>query len=78
MPTIFRNNGIRFFFWSNEGNEPMHIHFEKGDAHGKCWIEPDLEINYFFGFTNSETKAIEKEIEQNIELIKTRWNEYFN
>ncbi|MBI5120299.1 MAG: DUF4160 domain-containing protein [Rhodospirillales bacterium] len=30
MPVIFRWNGIRFFFYSNEGNprEPMHIHAE--------------------------------------------------
>ncbi|MGF6267191.1 hypothetical protein OKW49_008185 [Paraburkholderia youngii] len=28
MPVVFRYNGIRFFFYSNEGDprEPVHIH----------------------------------------------------
>ncbi|MBC7467314.1 MAG: DUF4160 domain-containing protein [Bdellovibrio sp.] len=26
MPTILRKNGFRFFFYSNEGEEPAHIH----------------------------------------------------
>ncbi len=30
MPVVFRYKGIRFFFYSNEGNplEPRHIHAE--------------------------------------------------
>ena len=26
MPTILRKNGFRFFFYSNERNEPPHVH----------------------------------------------------
>ncbi len=32
MPTVLLINGYRFFFFSNEGNEPRHIHVEKGDV----------------------------------------------
>jgi len=37
MPVVFRYKGIRFFFYSNEGNplEPMHIHAESGDGETK-------------------------------------------
>ena len=28
MPTVLRSNGIRFFFYSSENNEPPHIHVE--------------------------------------------------
>ncbi|MGQ9799786.1 MAG: DUF4160 domain-containing protein [Ignavibacterium sp.] len=30
MPTILFINGWRFFFYSNEMNEPIHIHFQNG------------------------------------------------
>ena len=32
MPTILFVQGWRFHFYSNEGNEPMHVHAVKGDA----------------------------------------------
>jgi len=28
VPTILKIRGYRFFFFSREGNEPEHIHFE--------------------------------------------------
>jgi len=31
MPTALRVDDYRFFFFSNEGNEPVHIHVESGD-----------------------------------------------
>ena len=32
MPTVFRQDGFRFFFYSNEGDprEPVHVHAMKG------------------------------------------------
>jgi hypothetical protein len=41
MPTILYVQGWRFHFYSNEGNEPMHVHAEKGDAECKYWLYPD-------------------------------------
>lgn len=31
MPTVFRDGGFRFFFYSNEGDprEPVHVHVER-------------------------------------------------
>lgn len=31
-PTILYTRGWRVFIFPNEGNEPMHVHTEKGDA----------------------------------------------
>lgn len=33
MPTGLGPAGYRFFFFSNEGNEPPHIPVERGDAY---------------------------------------------
>lgn len=40
MPTILFINGFRFFFYSNENNEPAHIHVKKADAEAKIWLAP--------------------------------------
>ena len=42
MPTVLLVQGWRFFFHSNEGNEPVHIHARKGDAECKHWLKPDV------------------------------------
>lgn len=40
MPTVRRIGSVRFFFYSNEGSEPPHIHVEQGDALAKFWLDP--------------------------------------
>lgn len=77
MPTILFLYGFRFFFYSNESNEPCHIHITKGNANGKIWIEPVLGIAYLHGFTNAEEKQIIEIVEANYELFKIKWHEYF-
>ena len=78
MPTVLLLYGIRFYFYSLEGNEPIHIHAVQGDANGKIWIEPQIEIAYFHNFTKSEEIDIMGAVETNISLIKTKWNEHFS
>jgi hypothetical protein len=45
MPTVFREQGFRFFFCSNEGSprEQVHIHVDKDDMEAKFWLEPGSE-----------------------------------
>jgi hypothetical protein len=35
VPTILRAQGYRFFFFSNEGDEPPHIHVERAECAAK-------------------------------------------
>ncbi len=39
MPTILLIMGWRFFFYSNERNEPIHIHCRKGEKESKYWLD---------------------------------------
>lgn len=78
MPTLLFIYGFRFFFYSNENNEPIHIHIEKANANGKVWLEPNIEIAYMFGFSSKETKDIMEIIEVNYSQFKAKWNEHFN
>jgi hypothetical protein len=76
MPTVFYSNGFRFFFYSNENDEPIHVHVEKGDGYGKIWLEP-IEADYFYGFNAQEKRFIQKIVNENTELFKQKWYEYF-
>ena len=76
MPVVLFVNGFRFFFFSNENDEPVHIHVEKGDAAEKFWLSsPELEYN--FGFSSRELRQIKELTEKNRLLFIQKWNEYF-
>ncbi len=75
MPTIFRHHGYRFFFFSREGEEPIHVHIESAEKYAKFWLEP-LSLAESHGYSRSELKEIRLLIEQNEDLIRTTWNEY--
>lgn len=77
MPTVFRAKGFRFFFFSNEGTEPVHIHVEKGDAYAKVWINPVI-LAYNRGFMGQELRQVLDLTESNQEIITNSWDEYFN
>ena len=76
MPTILRVKGIRFFFFSNEGSEPIHIHVESGDKYAKFWLEP-VALSRNIGFNGSELTRIHDLIHEHIKLFKEKWNEHF-
>ena len=77
MPTILTVSGFRFFFYSGDKNEPIHIHVTKGSATGKIWLEPEISIAYMVGFNNKDIRDIIKVVINNNESFKLKWNEYF-
>lgn len=77
MPRLFVIHGFRFFFFSNEGTEPMHVHVAKAERYEKFWMNPvTLARNY--KFTSSELRKIIDIIEQRKKEIEEKWNGYFN
>lgn len=77
MPTIFRDGAFRFFFYSGDGDEPMHVHIERDDKIAKVWLEP-LRLCSSGGYKRSEISTILKIIEQNREIMMEAWNDYFS
>ncbi len=76
MPVVLFVNGFRFFFFSNENDEPVHIHVEKGDGAAKFWLTPTA-LEYNFGFSSRELRQIKELIDNNRLLFIQKWNEYF-
>lgn len=79
MPVVFRQDGFRFFFYSNEGNprEPVHIHVLKAGAEAKIWLEPDILLESSNGFDARTLRKLTGIVEQNQDLIKETWHDYF-
>lgn len=84
MPTLFEIYGYKIYFWSNEGNEPVHVHISKGKQTAdatKIWLPP--ESNPVLVHNNSQIpqkdlKRLLKSLALNREIIIARWYDYFN
>lgn len=79
MPTILFINGWRFFFYSNEMNEPIHIHFQKGEKEGKFWLlrkEFDVKEAYTYKLNSKDKREVKKIIFEYFELIEKEWDNY--
>lgn len=77
MPTILLTLGFRFFFFSQEGNEPPHIHVEHGDKVAKFWLNP-VELSSSTDFRSHELKKVRMLVIQHRELFLEKWNEHFS
>lgn len=79
MPVIFRFNGIRFHFFSNEGDprEPLHIHAQCGECLAKIWLHPEIRLAENYGFSASDLRVILEQVVLHAEEIERGWNEHF-
>ena len=75
MPTILRVGHYRFFFYSNENNEPPHIHIEKDDKTAKFWLE-NIGLASNDGFTGKELKDLHVIIHENQIKLINAYKEY--
>jgi hypothetical protein len=59
MPTVLRVDRFRFYFFTNESQEPAHIHVKSAEDEAKFWLDPVvLAANY--GFRGRDLTEIEK------------------
>ena len=76
MPTVHREQGYRFYFYSHEPNEPPHVHIDKGSASLKVWLEP-VELARNAGFRPSEINATLELVRHNRTKLLEAWHGYF-
>jgi hypothetical protein len=79
MPVVFRQAGIRFYFFSNEGNprEPVHIHASRSDADAKLWLTPEARVAESSGFSRREQADLVRLVEARRDEIVRAWHEHF-
>ncbi len=77
MPTVLRTGRFRFFFFSNERQEPPHIHVQAAERYAKFWLGP-AGLSSSIGFTGDELTLLGRIVDENSTLFKERWDEFFN
>jgi hypothetical protein len=78
VPTIFFRYGLRFYFVSFDCSEPPHIHVSNNALKVcKFWLRSSKAVfSDNKGFTKSELRKIETEVNNNFELLNKAFNEY--
>lgn len=79
MPTILYINGWRLFFYSNERDEPPHIHCTKGSCDAKYWLNStlfDIQPAYEYNLIPAERRAIREIIFKHFDYLLEKWNEF--
>jgi hypothetical protein len=76
MPTVLRVAGYRFFFFSNERQEPAHIHVERAECHAKFWLAP-VALAGSQGFRSAELAELRGFVVEHGPLLQERWEEFF-
>lgn len=75
MPTIFKKDCYRFFFFSDE-HTPVHIHIEKADSYARIEIE-SLKVTDSYNLNSKELKKLLELVNENRDKLRGAWNEYF-
>lgn len=76
MPTVLRVGSYRFYFYSNEGHEPPHIHVSSPNGGAKFWLSP-VQISYSRGYNDRELRQIERIVAENASMLLATWIEFF-
>ena len=76
MPVILTRDGFRFFFYSNDQSEPIHVHVEKAGCVAKFWIKP-VKLARNEGFKPKDIRKILEILFESQSVIEEKWNEYF-
>jgi len=75
MPTVLRVGRFRFYFFSNEGTEPPHVHVKADNDQAKFWLDP-VQLAYNYGFKAHELTEIEQIIREHRAELWEAWHEH--
>ena len=74
MPTVFIQKGYRFFFYTADLDEPIHVHVEKSGKNAKFWVH-SIGMAMNGGFREHELNEIKRIINRHANEIIARWHE---
>jgi hypothetical protein len=75
MPTVLREGGYRFHFYSHESNEPPHIHVERAENEAKYWLDP-LCLAANDGFAAHELNKILLLVKAHCDSLENSYNSF--
>ncbi|MGH7496950.1 MAG: DUF4160 domain-containing protein [bacterium] len=75
MPTVLRIGAFRFHFYSDERNEPPHIHVATPEGECKFWLDP-VRLARNKRVAPHIVRIIEKLIFENRDLLVEKFYEH--
>jgi hypothetical protein len=72
VPTVHREGPYRFFFYSADRHEPVHVHVDRDTSRANFW-----RLGRSGGFGAAELREVERLVVANQQLLLGKWNEYF-
>ncbi len=76
-PTVFREKGYRFFFFSR-AEARMHVHVVSGDGEAKFWLEPEIVLARNYHYSRRQLNEIESLVEVHRDELISTWQKYFS
>lgn len=83
LPSLFTIGSYKVFFWSNENNEPIHVHITKGHPKAnatKIWLTKSggcIVANNKELIPNKELNDLVEIIQAQYFLICAAWKQHF-
>lgn len=76
-PTLFRERGYRFFFFSREESR-MHVHIHHANGEAKFWLEPDIALAQNYGLSQNALSEVEAMVRLHEKEICDGWRRHFS
>ena len=76
MPTVLVSGPYKFFFFSNEGVEPPHIHVRRGNQLAKYWLQP-IALAGSANFASHELREVRVLVFRHQVQFLEAWYEHF-
>lgn len=71
-PTVLRDKGCRFYFFSLE-EKRKHVHVACADGEAKFWLEPKLELAMANGLARHRVNEIRTIVEEHRHELVDAW-----
>ena len=75
MPTVLRIDAFRFYFYSDEGDEPAHIHVDTGDGECKFWLDP-VVLAKSVNVSPTDVRKIERLVFEHRNFLMEKYHEF--
>lgn len=75
-PTVFREKGYRFFFFSREETR-VHVHVICADGEAKFWLDPNIDLAKNYRLSSAQLREIRQIIERHGNELRDAWQEHF-
>jgi hypothetical protein len=76
MPTIIILHGWRFYFYADEGHEPLHIHCQKAEMEAKFWLDSQtraISLAFAYKMKPNDMRVVKRIIRSHFAIIESAW-----